>query len=392
MPMASRAPVRAVLLGAVLGLVAAGVVLTLADRLHWPLPTPAPAPGPLLSDADGALRTLVVHYEPAAGPTVEAAYRDFLPHLPAEVTVLVVCPDAAAFEDFRARVGPTACTLVPYAVGHPITAWSRDRWLALAPGEPGAPTTLLRPASEEGATLWPARAGDRQVALDLAAAMPGRVRAETAALHFDGGDFAADAATAFVAPAVLRRNLQRTCRTRDELVAKLERALGRRVVLLEEAPDHHVGMFLMPAGRRTVLVGDPSLAARLLGRPDGGLPEGQPGLCPPAGEDASPGTQALFDAVARRCEREGYRVLRLPLVPGRDGRTYVTYCNVILDERGGRRTAYMPSYAGAEPLNAAAEATWCEAGWDVRRVDCTRLYGHFGTLRCLVSVMERGQD
>ena len=35
-------------------------------------------------------------------------------------------------------------------------------------------------------------------------------------------------------------------------------------MVLEGAPDHHVGMYLMPVGNRTVLVGDPKLAEKLL--------------------------------------------------------------------------------------------------------------------------------
>ncbi len=55
----------------------------------------------------------------------------------------------------------------------------------------------------------------------------------------------------------------------------------------------------------------------------------------------------------------------------------------------GHRTVYMPVYRGAEALNDAAEAVWRRLGWDVRRVDCTDAYRHFGSLRCLVNVLSR---
>ena len=79
----------------------------------------------------------------------------------------------------------------------------------------------------------------------------------------------------------------------------------------------------------------------------------------------------------------------MPVVPDRDGRTYLTYLNVILDDRAGKRVVYMPAYEGADELNAAAASAWEKLGFEVRRVDCTNTYKHFGSLRCLVNVLRR---
>lgn len=46
----------------------------------------------------------------------------------------------------------------------------------------------------------------------------------------DGGDFAGDRETAFVRPAVLFRNLQRTVDSREELLDRLATMLKRRAV------------------------------------------------------------------------------------------------------------------------------------------------------------------
>ena len=73
------------------------------------------------------------------------------------------------------------------------------------------------------------------------------------------------------------------------------------------------------------------------------------------------------------------------MVPGRDGRTYLTYVNVIVDHSGETRTVYMPTFEGAEVLNRAAAEVWEELGFEVRPVDCTDCSGHYGSLRCLVS-------
>ena len=112
----------------------------------------------------------------------------------------------------------------------------------------------------------------------------------------------------------------------------------------------------------------------------------------PGGPDFTPETQGLFDAVARQCSAAGYKVVRLPVVPARDGRTYLTYANVLMEQRGGQRRVYLPFYRGVERLNDAARAVWERLGYEVRPVDCTSVYGHFGCLHCLVNVLTRSAD
>ncbi|MCY2929766.1 MAG: hypothetical protein NTV86_09790 [Planctomycetota bacterium] len=367
--------------------VAIGAAAAIGILAAWPLGRPAaaldPPTGAVLSECDGPLSELVIQYIPEAAATVAPIYKQFLAYLPPDVTVHVVCPDRAAYDDLRSRVGATACTLSPVLTGHPITAWARDRWVALAPADARSPTTLLHPRGEDNASAWPQRAGDQRVADDIARALAPRVAARKSPLYFDGGDFAADSATVFATVDVALRNIQHTVKSRCELTDSLARTLHRAVVLFEKAPSHHAGMYLMPIGHRTILVADPSLGLRALG--------GQPlpaGVLP-CGADFSPQTQSLFDAVADRCTAEGYKVLRLPVIPGLDGRTYLTYVNVLLDDRPGRRTVYMPTYRGVEPLNASAAAIWRSAGFDVRPVDCTGAYIHFGSLQCLVNVLRR---
>lgn len=364
-------------LGVALGLAAAMVVLAVYQGSGGPADS---GHGPLLSDCDGPLRQVVIHYVAEAADTVVPTYRDFLGQLPAEVTVYVVCQRREAFDDLLTRIGPTECSLSPVIVDHAMTTWSRDRWLALGPAEKGR-MLLLSPRGEDAAGVWPARAGDQRIAADLAAALGPAVTAKTSELYFDGGDFMADGETAFVRPAVLLRNLQRTVSTREELLARLEDVLQRRVILFDDAPDHHVGMYLMPVGDRTVLVGDPRLAEPLLRSSDF-----QPSFTP----DFSAAAVARFEAVAQRCRAAGYRVVRIPVVPGEDGRTYLTYVNAILDQRDGQRIVYMPVFADADALNRAAASVWRELGYEVRPVSCDACYRHFGTLHCLVNVLRRG--
>jgi hypothetical protein len=279
----------------------------------------------------------------------------------------------------------------PIVAGHPITTWSRDRWVALGPAAAGGATTLWSPRGEAGDDIWPARAGDAQVGRDIATALTPAVVARRSGLYFDGGDFLADSETVFVMPRVLQRNIQQTVRTQAEFLGLLARELKRRVILLDEAPDHHAAMFMVSVGERTMLVGDPSLAhqgvAAELAQSDGDATSGLMGL--PGGPDFTAPTQRLFDAVAAQCAAAGYQVIRIPVVPARDGRTYLTYVNVLLDQQGRRRVVYLPFYRGVEWLNAAARAVWEQLGYEIRPVDCTSAYRHSGCLHCLVNVLHR---
>jgi hypothetical protein len=225
------------------------------------------------------------------------------------------------------------------------------------------------------------------VADDLAVALRPGVHARRSDLYFDGGDFDADGETVFVRPSVLLRNVQRTAASREEVVKRLEALLQKRVVVLDGAPDHHVGMYLMPVGGRTVLVGDPKLGEEALAR----SPDEAAAVAAflPGGPDFTADTAARFEAVAERCKAAGYRVLRIPTLPGKDGRTYLTYVNAILDVRDGQRTVYMPSYAFAKGLNEAAAAAWAGLGYEVKPVDCDGCARNFGTLHCLVNVIQR---
>ncbi|KAA0209698.1 hypothetical protein EDM80_14155 [bacterium] len=365
-------------LGILLGIAAALVAMPLLGKGSQAKTSTV---GALQSDCEGAIAELVIHYTPDSSAVVSVPYRDFLRQLPAvKVHVLVQRPQD--FEQLKAFVGDTTCSLCPLVVNHGITSWSRDRWLALHPAGGARAVTLVAPQGEMGADVWPARKGDESAAESLALAVAD-VKAARSELYFDGGDFVTDGETAFVTPNVRRRNLGLTVQTEAELKRRLERLLGQKVVLLDTALDHHAGMYMMATGNRTVLVGDPRAARDLLSAAEAAA------LPLKGGVDFSEATLAAFDAVARQCEQAGYRVVRIPLAPGGDGRTYFTYLNAILDQREGGRVVYAPTFDGAGRLNAAAADVWKSLGYEVRPVNCTSSYRYFGSLRCLVSVLRR---
>jgi hypothetical protein len=339
--------------------------------------------GPILSDCHGQIRTLAIQYTSQARPVVGPVYRDFLRQLPDDVTVYAACPTQDDYRDLLECIGPVDCRMVPVTVGHEITAWSRDRFLSAGRGDS---VTLLGPLGADGAENWPARAGDLRVPAELAT-LAG-VDYQRGDLFFDGGDFVCDGRRAFVAPGVIARNIQHTVTDKAHLLRELERIAGRPVVLLENGPQHHAGMFMMAAQENVIVVGDPRAGQRWLEQQSqAGAP---PVVCPPEGPDFSDQVVARFDAVADAAVAAGCRVVRVPIVPGRNGRTFVTYLNVIIDQRDGRRIVYMPTYRGLEGLNQVAAGVWQSLDCQVCPVDCTDLYIHFGALRCLVNVVRRG--
>ena len=386
MPRVYRLRIVQVGLGIVIGLTASAALFAVRPREVAVAPA---APRTLLSDCDGAIGELVVHYTADGAAAIEPIYHEFVRQLPDDVLVHVVCPSAADFDRLSSSLGNQGGRLAPLVVDHPITCWSRDRWLAveLSRSTAGQPVVeLCPPRGEQTTSAWAARRGDGLTAGDLAAALAPEVSVEPSELFFDGGDFVADDETVFVTPAVLQRNRQVTVDDREELLVRLGNLVGRRVVLLDEAPPHHAGMFMMPVGNRTMLVADPAAAKPFLAS----VPDDVLGL--PGGADFSAATQALFDAVADQCGRAGYRVIRIPAAPAADGRTYLTYVNGILDQRQGRRIVYMPTFSAVPQLNAAATAVWQQVGYEVRPIPCDSCYQHYGTLRCLVNVLRRGDS
>src|ERR1039458_3259638 len=158
-------------LGGVVGGVAGLAVLALTGN------SPNGTSGPILSECDGRMRELVVQYEPSAREVVAAVYRDFLGALDPDVTVHVVCPDRPAFEDFVSVAGPIRCRLDPVITHHPITTWSRDRWVLLTPASPAGAATIWSPRGETAEEIWPARAGDERGGQGIATALGSAARA-----------------------------------------------------------------------------------------------------------------------------------------------------------------------------------------------------------------------
>ena len=174
-------------------------------------------------------------------------------------------------------------------------------------------------------------------------------------------------------------------------------------------PNHHCDLYMMPAGKRHMVVGSPRLALELL-----------EGLAPTEGaafvretrklaaqadagdplhqlvrrdllellltENARPARVRSFERVRAQLEALGYRCTEVPLLlldPPRTGSSLVlSYTNVIQDERDGARTVYLPTYR-LPRLDRVAKRVWRGLGFRVVSVDALGPALQGGALHCL---------
>ncbi len=362
--------------GAVIGVALACAVV------QWGNTTRARPTGRMLSEHGGTIRSVVLQYTHGS-QFVWPVFKQFLEKQSPSLTVYIAAPAQEDFDEVSQAIGPVPCKLVPVLTHHEMTPWSRDRWVELLADKPGDPLTLLPQRGELQQELWPQRLGDSKVADDLGRFLSPNIRATRSSLYFDGGDLLCDANYVFATPAVLQRNIEHTVDSRARLLDVLSSETLCKPVLMEEAPDHHAGMYMMAVGNHRMLVGDPSHGLPLLNR-DAPMLTSMTG-----GPDETAQAQSRFDAVAKLTASLGYTVVRIPTIPGQNGKQYLTYVNVIMDQRDGKDVVYMPIYDDQPALNAAAQKVWESLGFEVIPINCTTTWPAGGTLHCLVNVLQR---
>ena len=340
------------------------------------------APLEIVPDTGGAFQHLVVHFDPRAEADVAPTYRDLFRAVQPTVRFSVLVHRAPHFTRFQALLRawriPRPERFEPVVVGRSITTWSRDRYTLLTQGRRRVLLVRARPHHAIAA-----RQNDWYAPLALARALGASTRVEIAPLVFDGGDLIATDRFVFATALLLDRNRESPLGDPDRLRAWLREHTGRDVVLLgsrpQDVPPHHIGMFLTPLGRGTLLVGDPHAGLALL-----------PSSAKlPLPVDLRPHTLRRFQRIAEAAKEAGFRVLPIPLVPLSDGVTYVTYNNAVLERRAdGHLHAYVPQF-GLPALDAAGRGAYERQGVVVHPIDVSRIYRHNGTVRCLVNVLRR---
>lgn len=139
--------------------------------------------GAALAEDRGTLDEVVVHYVRAFEPLFATAYRDFLGSLPPTTRLLVIAarPEAEGgapasdLDAFLGRIDPSGALgrrARVVEVDGPISIWSKDRALVLAPKAKGERSILAVPVKPDPA--WRERANDWSTPAAIAAAEPDR--------------------------------------------------------------------------------------------------------------------------------------------------------------------------------------------------------------------------
>jgi hypothetical protein len=346
---------------------------------------PLAAQGLGFPEADAAIRTLLLQYDPDIAGDVFPTWRDLAAALPTEVRIVVA---AGADEQRAARrlvghAGIADARLELVAVEGRPTVWARDRLVALGSNE-GTALTTPDPASLEF---------DLRPDISVAGAIEERLagfRTLPTRFRFAGGDLLFSSRRAIAGAELLFANLEHPDQDPGPLLADLHAVFGTDPLLIGRAlgaPHPHCDMYLTVAGPRTVLLGDPRLGADLLDELQAG---GLPASVMPLHDEWLAGTARAeaprYDSIRDELRADGFEVLRLPILVGQQG-SFLTWNNALVERREDGRRAYVPVY-GLPALDERALAVYAAAGLHPRPIDVARLAPHGGTVRCVTNVLE----
>ena len=346
----------------------------------------------VIPDTCGVIEEILLHYDPEFEVELECLYTDLLAKLPPEIRIRVLCPTRTDAEFFACKWQQEICDrdIEIISVGCDISIWARDRYIARQPADLQSRSAGFVPAT--CIDYGPPKTNELRLPAMLTAARlaPGILESR---LHVEGGNVVSNWKHVFVGSNVFEENKQLgpVTRLRQELYG----VFGRTYIPVADregaVPWCHVDMYLTPIDEKTILVGSPDLGEHLLSKYYGEDDEIVGDL---VGWASSSGTyQAQFDAVAELATKRGYEVLRLPVVANQSEEWMITYNNVLLDERDGKRVAYLPLY-NIPPLDDVAQGVYRALGFDIETIDVSGIYEYGGALRCVANVTERrmGQD
>ncbi len=349
------------------------------------LQVPAEAGANVLADSEGAIAAILLHYDPGLSSELAPVYEDLFRVLPTGVQVTVICPSASAAEDFSDTWGTATehWAVDVVNVGFPISIWARDRYIARQQEQSSQEVSSFVPAGND--SYEPEKRNDL-LALELLTEAQLLPRTLDTHLHLEGGNVVSNLRHVFVGANVLNENI---AIGRSAVANELSTVFGRTYIPVAgkdgDVPWCHVDMYLTPVSDDTVLIANPRMAELILTRYSDDDSDDVV-----AGFNAceSDTTQDRLDDIASLALNRGYKVIRLPALVNSSEGWMITYNNVLMDHRGGRRTLYMPTY-DIPDLDRAAAAIYLGLGFDVETIDVSRVYTRGGALRCIVNVTER---
>ncbi len=169
----------------------------------------------------------------------------------------------------------------------------------------------------------------------------------------------------------------------------------------EEPATDHMDMGCTPVDDRTFLVGDPSLAKKIVATmTPAEIADAERKLSEAAGEPVrlvsrNGDCQEDFDGYEKTLKDKGYNVVRIPhLENGAVSRSYLSYNNCLM-ERFERpdgtkvRRVFLPVYE-IPKIDQFAIKTWESQGYEVIPMPLGALSERKGALRCVSNWLERG--
>jgi N-dimethylarginine dimethylaminohydrolase len=373
------------------------VVPLVVIALPWAVPSRAGTPGvnepgAVIPDTGGPIAEIALHFLSQSAEDLAPTYRDLFSALPADVSLEIVCPSAADVTSFQACWGAQAAAggrrVRTVNVDRPITIWARDRRIARQSRHSDRPVSVFVPA-------WvPEYGADKRNEILVARLLAdkGQIPAIFESdLHLEGGNIVSNRRHALIGANVFDENsaaFPNPIALHRELLA----VLGRKyLVLRDEAgnvPFCHVDMYATPVDEETVLLASPELTMECLsacavGSEDDELTDPLDDLA----ELLSTGSSTLSE-IAEELRECGYQVHRLPAIIHPREDWMITYNNVLMERRAGRRIVYMPTYR-LPVLDEEAGAIYQSLGFEVRTIDVSRIYQDGGAIRCLANVTAR---
>jgi len=345
----------------------------------------------VIPDTYGRIAHVVIQYDPDAGAALERTYRDLFRAMPTDVQFTILCPSAAATEEFECTWEGLleGRTVRLVNVGIPISIWARDRCVFRQ-------TLSLADRAESYVPVIDPTYEEQKINDLIAMEMLGRVSlipsVLASPLQIEGGNVVSNRRHVFLGANIYEEN---ESLTRSAVNSSVHEIFGRRPLILGDSNDAvpwcHIDMYVTPISDDTVMVASPRMAEMILETLLG--EEGSESIVADTGigECAADSLQERFDNVASSLERQGYRVIRLPCIVNEAENYMVTYNNVIMDTRNGQRAVFMPVYD--QPcLDLAAEAIYHGLGFEVHTINVADVYTNGGAVRCLFNVAQRRSD
>ncbi|MFN4220347.1 MAG: hypothetical protein ACK4GJ_05455 [bacterium] len=246
-------------------------------------------------------------------------------------------------------------------------------------------------------------------------------------LALEGGDVISNIKHAFVGFRAIEKTASLLLKQPEALATEiainqatevLSKLLNKQVIpygkddpqtpLKEKPPTFHIDVGVAPIDDNTLLVGDIKLALDIIKELSD---EERKKLEKDLNESSKPigqfslsylenlqyeEIQANFNSIAKQYEKLGYRVIRIPYIPGKLDKypyyPYITYTNSLIetftDEKGKPiRRVFMPSYH--ELLDRYAEEIYKKEGFEVIKLPSAHLTALAGAIWCNTQVLKR---